>query len=91
MSGISSYDLQYYNNKNVAISLSSDVLLLFYVWFDAFCIFGIFSVSRYLHFVVNSLFSERIKKQQFKFTKVGLNLLNSSKFCDSNRDSVGDF
>ena len=31
------------------------------------------------------------QKQEFKFVKVGLNLLNSSKLRDSNQDLMVDF
>ena len=66
MPGISAYHLQYCNNKNIAITLTSDVLLFFLclVWYILH--FWNFLVNHYLHFAVNPICCELIKKQVFK-------------------------
>lgn len=67
-----------------------------YLLYHRVCLFYYMSafmhILHFQHFFSLSqsgLCSEQIKKQEFKFVKISLSLLNSSQFCDSNQDLVG--
>lgn len=46
--------------------------------------------QHYFSLSQSRLCSKHIKKQDFKFVKISLNILNSTQFCGSNQDLVED-